>query len=111
VLACDFAEQHHADEKKVDVRAFGDCARGERERHKVKNKQQQDAGGNPIDLGNLARADEHQRDARENDESQQQVAERHFEQTAPSRVAGFELKRNRARKPLPCSPERSVRAT
>jgi hypothetical protein len=68
VLAGELRQQHHADEKEINVGAF--CGRLPREpkRNQPQNQQQQRATANPVDLCNVAGTNQHQQDAKGDDE-------------------------------------------
>ena len=74
--AGELAEEHHADEEEIDVGAFGDGGAGELEGDEAEGEEQDCASGDPPDLGDVARAYEHEQDAGGDDQRKQDVGER-----------------------------------
>ncbi len=75
MLPRQLGEQHHADQKEVDIRSLGDSSAGQPEGKEAQQKQKERATADPVDLGDATRPDEHEEDADRDDGDKQDMRE------------------------------------
>ncbi len=90
-----FRQQHHPGKEQVHVGPGGDRLPGESQRNQPRCDKQYRAGADPIDLGNAARAQQHQQNAGRDDEDEQKMSRRESDAVYELRIRDPKLTRSR----------------